>query len=528
MRPGASLAIVVVTIGCTPHPQPPEPHVAFDDTDASWDSPARETEWATSIGRAGVQRPRDMVVDGEGATFVLADVSHGCTEVTLPSVERLCPEGNLGGQVLVKHDRFGELEFVRRVDDRERWWIRDMTLVADGGLALLAGPRPQLWGEPAVAPEHRRPRVQRIDRTDGRIVDTFEIAIEGTPGVHSFAGMPNGDLVVGGEFAGELRVGGRVVRSPAHDEQEWDLFVARVDGSGQVTWSSTARGQTRGPSGQDTLAALRVHHDGTIVVTGGCRGRPLRFESGGREIAIECGGRQRDDGFVAKWSSAGVLKWVRRIDGTMSGSEWSSLGATPKALAVAPTGDVVVAGIFSHELVLADDRGRRRELHGRGFADVFVARFDSSGDLEDAWHIGGPGQDDITDLLAHEDAWWLAVVVAGEGVLAGDWTRSSKFTGHEPANLHLGERGALVRLDAATWESAHVELAHAEPVRMAAAFHGLRIAGSFDVEATTVPLASGDTQTLRRRVGPRDTYEPFLWGATWHALARGLLLHPRV
>lgn len=468
--------------------------------------------WATTIGPPGVQRAEHMVVDAEGTTHLLAPRVRKCEQVPGPC-------GSLvGGQPsLVAHDRRGALRAVHDVDVT-RGWVEAMARLPDDRIALLGAPG---LGGTINRPAPQGPATSSIDVIDpgsGEIVKTIELDLEGRPGPSKLVVTPEGDFVVGGLFEGPLRVGPHQLRSSS---DEWDVFVARFDATGQPRWLVTARGHVPKRSGQDTLDALVLLSDGDVAIAGGCRGQPLRLTARRGSAEIRCGGRRRDDAYVARIGPAGELRWVRHLESTVSGSKWSGVGASPTALAEAPGGGLVVTGLFSHVIEAHAPNGSRKAL-GRGFTDAFVVRYDPDGALGELWQLGGPGQDGVSAAVVVGEDLWLAGVLVGTDV-PRDLRPSTTFTDHDPQSLHLPSRGVLARVGLDDGSYAEVAFA-AEPELLEATHEGLHVAGSFADDTASFPFGNGSATTLLRRVDPHLTYESFLWAPPWSELQPGRLL----
>jgi hypothetical protein len=522
-----SLAAAAAVLSCKPattstlETAPPSGAVASDAVASDGSRGTQPVEpapppepgaWATTIGPAGVQQAQHVVVDTEGTTHVVTPMVRKCND----------PSGTcgslLGGEpTLIAHDRHGRLLHVRPLELPENF-VDAMTTTADGKLALLS--------QPDHSAADVRPRIRLLDPANGRVAETLVLELEADPGPSHLACTRDGGFVVAGVFAGSLRIGPDSLRSSS---EEWDVFVARFDASGQPRWHVTARGHTPKLSGQDTLRAMELLSDGDVAITGGCRGQPLRFTAGERSESIRCGGRRRDDAYVARIGSDGTLRWVRHLWSTSSGSKWIGIGAVPVAMAEAPDRGLVVAGLFSHVLELRSGDATR-SLHGRGFSDTFVARYDAAGTLVDAWQIGGPGQDRVGDMVVVGDDLWLAGTVAGEDALT-ELRPSRKFEDHRPEGLGLPMVGVLLRMGLTDGSHDHVVLRgeadvlfSVQPEQLLAAPDGLRMAGSFIGEAASFPFGDGTATVLLRRVPPEATYESFLWAPPWEALRPGTLL----
>ncbi len=158
-------------------------------------------------------------------------------------------------------------------------------------------------------------------------------------GTH-LAVAPDGDVVIAGEYAFFLSFGSDNHRSKGR----FDLFVARFSPAGELRWSKTFGG-----SQTEVLTGLAALADGTIAVGGWFSGS---FDFGGPPlVAVD-----DVDGFVATLGGDG-----RYLSSRAYGGE-----GTQKILGLAahPSGDLVLAGTFDHQLDLrrpSSDVGAGRE-----------------------------------------------------------------------------------------------------------------------------------------------------------------------
>jgi len=164
-----------------------------------------------------------------------------------------------------------------------------------------------------------------------------------------------GGAVVVGAFEGSFDVGGKVVLGKGGR----DALVLALGADGSATW-------VRGIGDGDSMAAVddqeatdvAVAGDGSIYVTGWAAG------------AVDFGGGAQTgvgdaDLFILKLDANGQTVWAKR-----AGGDNPQYG---RAIAVAPGGDVVVAGDFRGTLDLGNGA-----LTSAGSNDIFVAKLPAS------------------------------------------------------------------------------------------------------------------------------------------------------
>jgi len=299
------------------------------------------------------------------------------------------------------------------------------TLVAAlGGTGAAAGLA--LRGEPGAA-------VVALDAATGAV--TWKLAIDATEWsvIAALAAAPDG-VLVGGSFAGTLRIGARVVSSAG----KADGFIARLTAAGGVAWLVRLGGPGADAVQGVAAAGDRIAIAGTFAAGADLLGQPLPpFDdrspnadgfvaeldaTGARRWAQTFGGKADDavagvaidaHGRIAVAASARETVHVGGDDLVASGPAdglvawWAPGGAAGPATllggvdfdglrAITAAGDhMLVAGFYSGALRLG-----ARALTAGGGDDAFVAELDASGSVVQAWPVGGDGREEITALAA--------------------------------------------------------------------------------------------------------------------------------
>lgn len=297
-------------------------------------------------------------------------------------------------------------------------------------VAVLGGARTAaglaLRGDPGAA-------VAGLDAATGAVA--WKLAVDSTDWavIAAIAAADDG-VLIGGSFAGTLRIADKVVSSAG----QTDGFVARLTAAGGVAWLVRVGGP-----GADAIHGVATGEDriaiaGTFAAGADLLGEPLpAFDD--RSVA--------GDGFVAELDAAGARRWVQSFGGaaddavagvaidargrvavaatardtvrvganelTATGTAdglvawWGPDGTALSAVlvggpdfdglrAIAAAGDrVVVAGFYSGSIRLGD-----RALTAGGGDDAFLAELDASGAVVHAWSVGGDGREEITQLAA--------------------------------------------------------------------------------------------------------------------------------
>lgn len=259
---------------------------------------------------------------------------------------------------------------------------------------------------------------------------------------------PAGEVIVAGRLRGTATVALPAGPLEVRGRGRADAFVARLDPDGELTWL-----RSFGGAGDDDALGVAVGSDGAVAVVGGFEslaelgGEERRQSAGGRDAFIMLldpdgatrwqrglGGEGWDearavalddeggllvagsfagevafapdrepalrrssgdvDAFVASFSKAGQLRWVRSFGG--AGADVASAAARTTA------GEVVVAGWFSGAVDFDPGEGESVAL-AEGFSDGFVLALTSGGDFRWSWTVGGELIDQLLALSAGDD-----------------------------------------------------------------------------------------------------------------------------
>ena len=169
----------------------------------------------------------------------------------------------------------------------------------------------------------------------------------------SVATDASGNALLTGRFSGAISFGGAMLTSKGG----MDAFVAKFDTSGNHMWSKALGGQ-----GDQYGVAVRTDGGGNIFLSGYYTGtidlEGSMFASGG--------GLVKFNSFLAKFDATGEHIWSKSFG--------TSTEVLDYGLMVDSAGDVVMTGQFTNTVDFGNG-----ELVGKGKADVFLAKFNASG-----------------------------------------------------------------------------------------------------------------------------------------------------
>ncbi|MCD4769657.1 MAG: SBBP repeat-containing protein, partial [Bacteroidales bacterium] len=171
----------------------------------------------------------------------------------------------------------------------------------------------------------------------------------------------NGNIYVTGCFEGVASFGTFTLVSAGGS----DIFITKYDSNGNEVWAVRA-------GGYDDLNSRCIEADsnGNILITGFFRGT-VSFES----TTLYCAGNR--DFFIAKYSSAGNLLWVKQGGGSNYDRGYN--------LTTDNDNNVYATGYFGGTATFGTT-----VLTCTGKRDVFIVKYDETGNLIWIWQAGGP------------------------------------------------------------------------------------------------------------------------------------------
>ncbi len=212
-----------------------------------------------------------------------------------------------------------------------------------------------------------------------------------------------GSVYVTGEFWGtvDFDPGGG---DPHTSKGYQDVFLSKFDSLGNYEWA-----RTWGASGADMGRGVAADGSGNVYVTGWF-GVTVDFDPSGGDPHTSNG---HYDVFLSKFDSSGSFEWARTWGGLVDDRSYG--------VAVDGSGNIYVTGYFHY---IADfDPGGGDQHTSNGEYDVFLSKFDLSGNFEWAQTWGGVGVD-----------WGVGVApdASGDVYVTGFFTDTVDFAPTDP------------------------------------------------------------------------------------------------
>ncbi len=164
------------------------------------------------------------------------------------------------------------------------------------------------------------------------------------------------------------------------------IFLGIFSVAGAQDWQWT--GHATGTSNLEDITGMDIDASGNIFVTG-------TFTTGSTLSGTSLTTVGIEDIFIAKYNSSGVLQWVRT-----GGTTDKDLSRT---LAVDGSGNVYVTGLFRGNVTFdstALDAKDSQTLVTGGKRDVFIAKYNTSGEMVFLKHAAWGAENDVPEGLA--------------------------------------------------------------------------------------------------------------------------------
>ncbi|WP_167546990.1 SdrD B-like domain-containing protein [Stieleria maiorica] len=213
---------------------------------------------------------------------------------------------------------------------------------------------------------------------------------------NSVALFPNGDVAIVGEFrgTGDFDPGSGVHSLVGSSNFRTDVFVVRLDASGQLQWANRTGG-----TNYDRGNGVSINAIGDIYVAGGFQGTADFDPDAGTDSRTAIG---TQDSFLWKLSADGKLHWVKQWSGSL-------VNSAAYEVEVGDDGSVYSIGDFTKTIDLdpGDGIAERTTTPGSTRA-LFVTKLDASGDFVWGKSIGGTSLVDVKDakLAANGDLYF--------------------------------------------------------------------------------------------------------------------------
>ena len=193
-----------------------------------------------------------------------------------------------------------------------------------------------------------------------------------------------------------------------------DIFIVKYDSSGKILWA-----KREGAAALEIPHAIHVDGNNNVIVAGRFSSNSITFGTTTLALAGSM------DVFIAKYNVSGNLLWAKGAGG----------GSNDEAYSISsdPSGNIYLAGYFTQPSNFGTIK-----LTSAGISDMFLAKYDPSGNVLWAKNAGGKGDDRATGLQT--DA-------SGNSYIAGYFTNDAISFGSIMVPNKPGDNSFLAKYD---------------------------------------------------------------------------------
>jgi hypothetical protein len=180
-----------------------------------------------------------------------------------------------------------------------------------------------------------------------------------------------GNVIVAGKYEQAANFSGTILPIQGNH----DIWLAKYTAAGALTWITTGGGSLG-----DYAHGLATDGSTFIYVTGEIEGGNNLITFPGSSITLTC--TADNDIFLAKYDLNGTLLWAR--------SAGSSLSDKGLAVTYDNSGNAYMCGYFENTCTF----GGSTNVTSAGAQDIFIAKYDASGNFQWVKSAGSPGRDE--------------------------------------------------------------------------------------------------------------------------------------
>jgi len=357
---------------------------------ASYDSNGN-LNWARQAGSSENDVSAGIAAMPNGDTYITGWFRGSCSF----SGSSVASQGDYD-MFIAKYNAYGDIQWVRSGGGLLDDYGNRVTLTADGG-ATVAGSFKSTFiaGDVQTISQGNRDILICHYSSDGELDWIRGIGGNGEDRAYGIAQDSNGDYFITGVFSDGVDFDGTLLTCNSF----FATYLAKLSEQGNVLWA------VKGDAGANDFArgfGVAVDQEGNVITNGFFSGKLIM----GGATLLASGGQYDQDTYLIKFSGEGILIWSRSSGGGMGVDQATDILLTS-------ADEILEVGFFHDTATFGNGT-----ISAAGLADIFISRYDSSGNTLAVSSYGGEGNEYGYGIATDNDgAVYLAGVITGESTI---------------------------------------------------------------------------------------------------------------
>ncbi|MBN8703693.1 MAG: T9SS type A sorting domain-containing protein [Bacteroidetes bacterium] len=222
-----------------------------------------------------------------------------------------------------------------------------------------------------------------------------------------------GNVIAAGFFEDASITFGTTTLTNSHTSH-CDIFIVKYDTNGTVLWAKSFGGNA-----WDDVHSITTDAANNIIVVGGFNSSTIGLGA----TTLSNSDVPSHDLFIAKYDTNGNLLWAKSF-----GAQDDDYGTSA---AIDGMNNIFVSGTFENTQLVFGANTTIYNTNSNGSADIFIAKFDSAGNIIWAQAIGGSSNDEVMSITCDLNGnVYIAGQYAGASISTGSiTTTNTSYTG---------------------------------------------------------------------------------------------------
>jgi hypothetical protein len=333
--------------------------------------------WAKSIGGAGYDLGYSISADTNGNVNMTGHFNSPTLTAGATTLANTDATGKSSDIVIARYDATGNLVWIKSIGGSGDESGRSICTSANGNSFITGyfSSKTINFGNTVLIKkgdgEYNSDAFIAKIGGDGNVVWAKSIGGLGEEDGSSISADGKGNVFITGHFKDKsITIGATTINNAGGDAATYDIFLAKYDDAGNALWAKSFGG-----SDSEQGSCISTDGNGNVIMTGYYYSTEISFATTTLKKT------ESYDVFVAKYDAAGNELWAKSAAGNSDDEA--------KGICTDANGNILLIGYFSSQTITFGGTTLTNTDH-KGFSkDIFIAKYDATGNLLWAKSIGG-------------------------------------------------------------------------------------------------------------------------------------------